>query len=360
LKPLILPKNYWDSEIYNQEKESLFLACWHYVGLQRSFAKENDFITCDIASFNVVIQNINNKIRAFTNVCTHRFSKIQTEESGNRPLLCQYHGWFFDETGRPKGIPHKPHFGNLNESDIQRLCLTPWQVASVGEFVFIAHQTVSQSLVDYLGESAQLLIALSQGLGDEVDCNRIMMDCNWKIAVENTLESYHVPTIHAQTFYKLGTSGENFKFQKAHSSWETSVNDKTAKQLQPIDTQLDTRPFKTNGYLHLFIFPNLTIASTLGTSFSIQTFIPINPGETCFTSRVYETRLEKESSKTKAIQKIFNHSVIDFNRRVFEEDRLVCNQVQLGISMVNSDGILSDIEYRIHAFQTHYRHYINA
>jgi phenylpropionate dioxygenase-like ring-hydroxylating dioxygenase large terminal subunit len=57
-----------------------------------------------------VLQNFKGEIRAFANICSHRFNRIQTEPRGNRPLMCAYHGWNFDESGFPRGMPRREGF----------------------------------------------------------------------------------------------------------------------------------------------------------------------------------------------------------------------------------------------------------
>jgi phenylpropionate dioxygenase-like ring-hydroxylating dioxygenase large terminal subunit len=50
----------------------------------------------------------------FQNICTHYFKRIQTEESGNRSLLCEYHGWNYNK----EGIPRLPERNAFNETEL--------------------------------------------------------------------------------------------------------------------------------------------------------------------------------------------------------------------------------------------------
>lgn len=64
---------------------------------------------------------------------------------------------------------------------------------------------------------------MSNNFGKLIDINEIEITSNWRIVVENTLESYHVALIHSETFQKLGVSGLDFAFSENHSSWDAEV-----------------------------------------------------------------------------------------------------------------------------------------
>uniref|UniRef100_UPI0013CE2201 Rieske 2Fe-2S domain-containing protein n=1 Tax=Pseudomonas aeruginosa TaxID=287 RepID=UPI0013CE2201 len=66
----------------------------------------NQFFTRKIAGVPVVVQRTESGIRAFLNQCPHRLSAIQTECTGQRPLVCPYHAWSFGAEGQLQGIPN--------------------------------------------------------------------------------------------------------------------------------------------------------------------------------------------------------------------------------------------------------------
>jgi hypothetical protein len=51
---------------------------------------------------------------------------------------------------------------------------------------------------------------------------------------------------------------------------------------------------------------------------------------------------------------LYKTSLIDFNRKVFDEDKVICESVQEGVEFTNQPGILSLEEKRIHSFQEKY------
>lgn len=89
--------------------------------------------------------------------------------------------------------------------------------------VFLKVKPDNISLQEYLGDFYHEAEAMSNNLGKLIDENEIEITSNWKIAVENTLESHHVALIHSETFQKLGASRLDFTFSKNHSSWDAEV-----------------------------------------------------------------------------------------------------------------------------------------
>ncbi|NBV82813.1 aromatic ring-hydroxylating dioxygenase subunit alpha [bacterium] len=360
--PKIRPTEYFQPEIAAKEEESIFLNTWIFAGLISNLTNNNDFVTVDFFGQSIVVQNFDGELRAFKNVCTHRFSRLQTVCRGNRALVCPYHAWRFNKDGMPQGIPQKPHFGDLDSQTLESLRLPRWEVDRCGAFVFVKHPGGNcENLSDYLGKFKQVLESMSHGIGDEIDHFYTDLECNWKIAVENTLESYHVAPVHPETFFRLGASGNEFVFDQAHSSWNPKLNQKAIETWDRLSGNFLDMAYTIDGYFHVFIYPNLTIATTHGASFSVQKFTPVFADMTRFDSWVMGCRTsERSTTSNRAIVSAMNTSVAAFNRKVFTEDKVICKEVQLGVKNARSSGLLSDIEDRVHAFQAAYRKWMNV
>ena len=110
------------------------------------------------------------------------------------------------------------------------------------------------------------------------------------------------------------------------------------------------RPYKINGYRHFLIYPNLLISSSYGVSFNFSIINPINPSKSDFISYVFLS----ESNKKSNFIDIYSNLLIDFNRKVFDEDKSICEQVQRGVVVTDKPGVLSLEEERVHAFQKTY------
>lgn len=290
MKALIKPNEYFEKEILQKEKINLFSQIWNFVGFTTDFTEINDFIVSNVSDIPVVIQNVKGTIKAFKNVCSHRHSLIQTTGKGNRILMCPYHGWTYNDKGVPFGIPKKPFFG-FSKDQLECLKLQEYSIEICGTLVFLKVRNDDISLKDYLGDFYSEVEAMSNNFGKLIDLNEIEITSNWKIVVENTLESYHVALIHSETFQKLGASGLNFTFSKNNSSWEAKVilKENEGKQ-EKVHRPFQLRNYKIEGYKHLILFPNVLISSTYGVSFNLSHIIPIDEDRTLFKSYVFITK----------------------------------------------------------------------
>ena len=144
------------------------------------------------------------------------------------------------------------------------------------------------------------------------------------------------------------------------STWRTTLGGKFLSRLEKLMGVFESRPLKIEGYCHQLIFPNLTVASTQGTSFSVQFFEPVDADTTRFTSVVFQTALARElPDSSKSTVDALNESVKAFNRAVFSEDKEICEQVQQGARVTNQAGVLSDEELRVYDFQKQYASRMN-
>jgi phenylpropionate dioxygenase-like ring-hydroxylating dioxygenase large terminal subunit len=355
----ISAKEYFDSNTFKVEQKEIFEKVWHYVGTVNDFENINDFKTIVIAGIPVVIQNCKGIIKCFRNVCSHRHSIIQSEKCGNRALMCPYHGWAYNEKGLPIGIPKKPLF-EFEENELDNLKLQEFNIEFCGNFVFVKLSTdMDNSLKQFLGGFYTELEEISLNLGDLIDTNEMVIKANWKILVENTLESYHVNLVHKDTFQRLGAKGLNFDFFGDHSSWSAELNSKELDGKQSkIYAPFVNRGYKIDGYKHILIFPNTLVSTTYGASFNISQILPLNETESLFISYVFVTK--KNDNDNEALESIFKSSLVQFNRSVFEEDKVICEKVQIGAQSSPFTGVLSEEEQRVCQFQKTYINYINS
>lgn len=354
MRPSILPSDYVDPAVFQSERARLFDG-WVFVGFGRQLARHNDYLTREVGGQSVVVQNFDGELRAFLNVCSHRFCRIRAEEAGNHVLQCPYHGWTYDKRGVPFGIPKRPRFPELEDpTAAEAFALEQWRVESCGELVFVRRSPEGPGLAEYLGGALPWVQRAGSALGEQIDRNEILIKANWKVLVENTLESYHVGFVHPKTFGRLGASGMAFAFQGPHSSWAARLSDEMHASWERVAPALASRPVHVDGYFHQLLFPNVTIATTHGATFAVQVFDPVEPGLTRFVSHVFATTLADASPRANALLRALGQSAVEFNRQVFAEDAVVCELVQAGVGRAPGPGILSDEEERVLAFQAAY------
>lgn len=353
---MIPRENYWRPEVLQDELAKLFEPHFQFGALTSELARDRDFVCVDYQGTSVVLQNFRGEIRAFANICSHRFNRIQTEDRGNRPLTCSYHGWTFDETGFPRGMPRRQGF---DLSDRARLCLTSYDVELCGSFIFFRKAGGVGTLRDFLGRFYELLEELSGYIGGEIDTAVVPHSANWKLLVENVLECYHCAVVHPDTFVRTLGIGHaaiaDPQFDGAHSSSHFPRSGVAAEsRRKKALAYLDARSFAHESFFHVYIFPNLFISSTQGLSFYVGQALPVSASETNLRFRLFEPKLELTRAQ-RAAQDMINRSGAELGRTVVEQDRAILERVQKGVELSQKPGIIGEDEIRIAAYMEAYQ-----
>lgn len=90
-----------------REIETLFAREWICLGRTDDVAAPGDFIGRDIAGVAVlVVRQHDGAIKVLLNACAHRRARITDAATGNAErLICPYHGWTYDCSGRLVAAP---------------------------------------------------------------------------------------------------------------------------------------------------------------------------------------------------------------------------------------------------------------
>jgi len=85
----------------------------------------------------VTIQNFRGQIVGFLNVCSHRATQMRVCGRGNGLLRCPYHGWVYNQSGVPVGIPDNDRLFQLTTTDREALALRSVAVEARGGLLFL-------------------------------------------------------------------------------------------------------------------------------------------------------------------------------------------------------------------------------
>ena len=148
-------------------------------------------------------------VHVLFNRCTHRGAKVVNERCGHAArLTCLYHGWSFDTDGALVGVPIPEGCA----ADFRKEEFGLARVPRVGEyrgFVFASLAATGASFEDHIGPIKSNIDDLVDRAPDgalafDLGMHRYAFNGNWKLQVENVLDSYHVPFSHASTVNKQG------------------------------------------------------------------------------------------------------------------------------------------------------------
>lgn len=196
----IVPKERYTSPAFAQlEWERMWTRTWLYAGPLSDLAQVGDYFAFEIGRESIVVaRSAPDRIDAFYNVCQHRASQVvPTRGCGHaRQLVCPYHLWTYDLTGRLCGLPDRDDFPQGIPDDMRMPAL---RVETWNGFVFVNMDPHAKPLADYLGLVAEHLAPYdferNYALAEDYT---FLWDCNWKVGVDSFNEVYHVQGIHPE------------------------------------------------------------------------------------------------------------------------------------------------------------------
>ena len=150
----------------------------------------------------IVVRTGPDDIRAFHNSCLHRGTQLRTQPGHVGELRCPFHGFTWNLDGTFAGMPCPWDFPHV---DPARFGLPQARLGTWGGFVFVTVDPEAGSLEDYLEILPDHFAPWD--LGDRYLSAHVVrvVPCNWKVALEAFIESYHTVAVHPQL---LTTSGD--------------------------------------------------------------------------------------------------------------------------------------------------------
>lgn len=319
--------------------EKLTRDYWHLVAHRNELVNAGDYVRLDWPLGELVLFNDEGAVIAFDNLCPHRGARYFTDHAGNGRIACPYHGWGF--RGGELRIPLRRTF---DEAEIVGAELNTYKTAWCGDFLF-AGIAPKQPLADQLGGVAQQLSDISRQIAARRDFNACPWNSNWRVAVENALEGYHVGAIHPDTLVPLGLVDDETIFEGGGSVYTAHITDeRTRKGLERIRRFFDI-DYVHDGYWTIHVFPFAMLSSTFGYSYSMQTFFPAaDRSRSWFTSRLLTSKIKPGAEDV--LEGFFDSSA-RLNWQVFEEDHAICARVSPLYDMAKSGRYFANSEVRV-------------
>ncbi len=203
-------------EVLADERAKIFDRSWLYVGHESEIVKPNDYVRRSIVGRPVIfLRDAKGEVRVHFNTCTHRGATLCREDKGNtRVFQCFYHAWSFDTSGKLVITPGADGYSEgFDKSDYN--LRGPARVEGYRGLYFMNLDPDAVDLQTYLGNAREYLdLVLDQGVqGMRVvdGTHQYSVGSNWKLMVENSIDGYHAPTVHATyiDFVKDSGGGQN-------------------------------------------------------------------------------------------------------------------------------------------------------
>jgi phenylpropionate dioxygenase-like ring-hydroxylating dioxygenase large terminal subunit len=340
-----------------REEQAMLGHCWTLLGITPDLTKDGDWFRTTLGGRSVFVQRFGDTIRGFENRCAHRFYPLRTSDKGNGPIVCGFHHWHYDRDGHAVGIPNCLELFGTHPRNLGAK-LVVLDIATCGSLIFgrFPDGKTSESLEDYLGEGFPILDALCAmpGRPERLDGQ---IAASWKLSMAITLDDYHNVAIHHGERYAKNSEIAYFRFGM-HSAHFTGHDDTLAS----MSLACRQNRYVPSGYRILNIFPNLAVSLFNARPYwfcHVQLFAPTSPGQTHHRAWLFQTGFPAKERALDRWTRPFSdviraHLVRRSTRRICDEDRRACEQLQAIAHQFDGAPILGAHEKRIEWFEEAY------
>jgi len=348
LKHVLPPEVYWTQQAYEQELEKLLWPAWHLVATRRELANDGDFVTVELMGKPLMIRNCEGELHAFLNVCAHRHCLLSTDRRGSSPRIrCPYHGWEYDKHGRTGKIPDAKAFAPFER---ERARLLKYRIDTCGDLIFVTLAEHGPTLQEFLGTSYASCQADFSHPWEEVWGWESEYPCNWKIPVENSLESYHMDCLHLNTFGRFPKEELcTHKFEDNLTRFHLDISGYKDNAMQRRVMHV-LGGGKTDRYTHEHVFPNFLFTHS-DTYSMLQSVVPISPTRAATVVRLFAFRGDRKNLLARIVAFLAKREGIKMTRKILLEDAGIFEAVQRGNENTIYTGVLGTREERVFAFQ---------
>lgn len=194
---------YVSREWHEREVGSVWKRVWQMACREEDIPGIGDTALYDVADISLIVVRTGDGpggIRAYHNSCLHRGRPLRTEPGTVRRLRCPFHGFTWRLDGTLESIPTPWDFEHLDRS---RACLPQAHVDTWAGWVFVNVADDPPPLHEHLGG-----IVEHWREWESVPRAKTLhivkpLPCNWKLALEAFLESFHTTATHPQLLASL-------------------------------------------------------------------------------------------------------------------------------------------------------------
>jgi choline monooxygenase len=327
---------YTDPHILEIEKTRIFLRTWQLVGtlsqecgesngVKRTIADPESYFTAVVSGEPVlIVRDKQGTLRAFSNVCRHRAGPIALGSGCKNVLRCQYHGWTYTLDGRLIGTPDTD---GVEFFDRSTMGMVPLRVEVWEQFIFVNFDAQAEPLSAYLGKIPEQANGFGFAGLQIAERRDYIINCNWKVYVDNYLEGYHIPIAHPGLMREID-----------YAQYRTDTYRYYSQQFAPIRA-MKKEDNAERAYapgvglqeaIYFWVFPNLML-NIYPDNISTNLIVPLGHDKTLtifewffhdITSAKVQDRIQK---------------AIAFSDEVQQEDIGLCENVQRGLQSSTYD-----------------------
>ena len=338
---------YHHPEMTRLEYQRILKPSWQIACHISQIPGAGDYVTFELGSDSVIVlRDAGGAIRALRNVCRHRGTRL-LEGSGRCPgrITCPYHGWTYRYDGSLLATPARDSFPDLK---LQEHGLDAVHVELALGFVWVclgadAPPPPAQVWAGMMEELAPFrleeLVPIQPLFTEE-------WNVDWKIAMDNYLESYHVPVGHPglnrmfrpdyedQRGIPGIARGISWMREAPSSRWSERIYQKYVAEVTAPHLPEPLR----RSWRFYSCLPNLGI-DIMPEQIDFFQVLPRGPGKALIRGAAFGRPDERREMR---LMRWLGNRI---NMQVNREDRLLCERLQRGVADSHyRPGPLSQIE----------------
>jgi choline monooxygenase len=190
---------YTCANYYALEQQTVFRNNWVFAGFAHRLQSPGDMLPVEVAGQPVVlVKDDQNNIRAFHNVCRHRGAVIVGECKNSRKFVCPNHAWSYGLDGKLIARPHF-HGGekhDVNKAECHQADLRVIACETWFDWIFVNLSGDAGSFSNWIQPVKERLDGYDFGDLEFTSVLEFDIEANWKLAIENFIEPYHVFSCH--------------------------------------------------------------------------------------------------------------------------------------------------------------------
>jgi len=324
---------YHDKEVFKLEADKVFHKEWVFVCAEQAIAKPGSYFAFDLAGEAVtIIRGQDSELRAMSNNCRHRGTPLLDEGFGEieKNITCPYHAWTYDDKGTLKGVPLP---GNI-KVDKTIHCLPQFQLSAWSGLLFINLDKNAPPLSEKLKNIENYTNIFEPNRFDSYTSGPLEhWQANWKLAMENAMETYHIFKVHKDTLETVGPTRD--AYHVAGSSDWTITGGKTVDDSSKLTQWFrGDYPEAYNHYQVIILPPSFVGILNYDSLSWIHVLPKDNQSSTIRSGALTPKSSFKEDKQSQALTEAF-----------FAEDKWICERAQRGMtSKVGSGGKLVELE----------------
>lgn len=330
-------EHYIDQSVFEEERAALLMSSWSGLAVSADVPTPGDAVPLVFLGMPLLlIRDKTNKIRVFHNICRHRgMILVDRPRKIEGAIRCPYHSWCYSTDGR---LVSTPHVGGPGQNIIDGIDKSVLGLVEVRSHVWMdviwinlsgdaqPFEEAHANLLSRWGEFNKPLYH-----GGEDSKFQLVVNCNWKLAVENYCESYHLPWVHPDlnTYSRLEDhyhieapgrySGQGTRVYRQLRDGEGN----TFPDFEDLCDKWDTAAE------YIAAYPNVLLGVHRDHAFAIV-LVPQAPGQTIENIHLYYAQPDTDATMRARNTELW--------KQVFQEDIFVIEGMQQGRHTPMFDG----------------------